>query len=132
VADNEGINQNQTVTSDTDQRLQTKLIADRIRELEGCQDFARWIREQELEYVLRRSGLRTLFAPTDQAFRPPASGDPEEYLNRHLLNGASESFDLSRCKSVKSMADEMLPVSEAGMRIGAPESFGRTCRARTA
>src|SRR5436305_10354361 len=91
VADNEGINQDQTVSSGTDRRLQTKLISDTIHELGACEAFANWVRQQELEYVLRRSGLRTLFAPTDQAFRPPASGDPEEYLNRHLLTGASET-----------------------------------------
>ena len=76
MADNEGINQDQTVSSGIDQRLQTKLIADTIHELGACEAFANWVRQQELEYVLRRSGLRTLFAPTDQAFRPPASGDP--------------------------------------------------------
>ena len=118
MADNEGINQDQTVTSGIDQRLQTKLMSDTIRELEGCQAFASWVRQQDLDYVLRRSGLRTLFAPKDEAFRPPASGDPEEYLNRHLLTGALESFDLSRCSSVKSLAAETLPVSEGGMRIG--------------
>jgi uncharacterized surface protein with fasciclin (FAS1) repeats len=118
VADNEGINQNQTVSSDIDQRLQTKLISDTIRELEGCQAFASWVGRQELDYVLGRSGLRTLFAPRDEAFQPPASADPEEYLNGHLLTGASETFDLSRCTSIKSLAGETLPVSDGGMRVG--------------
>jgi hypothetical protein len=64
------------------------------------------------------AGLRTLFAPRDEAFQPPASADPEEYLNGHLLTGASETFDLSRCTSIKSLAGETLPVSDGGMRVG--------------
>lgn len=118
MADNEGISQNQTVDSGMDQRLQTKLIADTIDELEECKSFGQWIRSNELQYILRRSGLHTLFVPTDQAFRPPTSGDPEDYLSRHLLSGAAETFDLSRCKQVKSATGETVPVSEGGMRIG--------------
>jgi len=118
VADNEGINQNQTVNPGIDQRLQTKLIAETIGELEGCQSFAQWVRSNDLQYILRRSGLHTLFVPKDQVFRGPSSGDPEAFLNRHLLSGAAESFDLSRCDRVKSASGETLPVSEGGMRIG--------------
>jgi uncharacterized surface protein with fasciclin (FAS1) repeats len=118
LADNEGINQDQTVSSGIDERLQTKLIAETVNELDGCQSFAEWMRKQGLEYILRRSGLHTLFVPTNNAFRPPASEDPEQYLNRHLLRGGAESFDLSRCSCVKSVAGERLPVAERGTQVG--------------
>ncbi len=117
MADNEGT-QNQTVDPGIDQTLQTKLIGETIGTLENCRSFANWVRDQGLEYILRRSGLHTLFVPADQGFQAPACGDPEEFLNLHLLSGASETFDLSRCHDVKSVAGVSLPVSEGGMRIG--------------
>ena len=43
MADNEGINQDQTVSSGIDERLQTKLIAETVNELDGCQSFAEWM-----------------------------------------------------------------------------------------
>jgi uncharacterized surface protein with fasciclin (FAS1) repeats len=118
VANNEGLNQDQMVEPSVDQRLQTRLIAETIDDLDGCQSFARWVRETGLEYILRRGGLHTLFAPSDEAFRAPASGAPEEFINRYLLSGAWKSFDLSRCNRVKAASGETLSVSEAGMRIG--------------
>jgi len=118
VADNEGINQNQTVEPGIDRRLQTKLIGETIDAMEECRSFAKWVRDNGLEYVLRRSGLRTLFVPADQGFQAPVSGDPEKFLNRHLLSGAAETFDLSRCHQVKSLAGVPLQVSEGGMRVG--------------
>jgi uncharacterized surface protein with fasciclin (FAS1) repeats len=118
VADNEGINQNQTVSPDVDQRLQTKLIAETIEGLDDCKAFAEWVRSNELLYALRRGGLRTLFVPSDQGFQAPGSEDAEEFLNRHLLTGGFESFDLSRCERVKTIGGQTLPVSDGGMRIG--------------
>src|SRR4051794_36517989 len=44
-----------------------------------------------MEYVLRQSRLRP-FALHTQAFRPPTSTDPEEYLNLHLARGARTAF----------------------------------------
>ena len=118
VANNEGLNLDQMLALSVDQRLQTKLIADTINELDGCRSFAQWVRDADLGYMLRRGGLHTLFAPSDEAFHAPASDDSEEFLSRHLLSGASKTFDLSRCNRVKSAGGETLPVSEGGMRIG--------------
>ena len=118
MAENEGISRNQTVDAGIDARLQTKLIAETIAELEGCQSFAGWVRDQDLQYILRRSGLQTLFVPTNEAFRVPVSGDPEEIINRHLLSGAWESFDLSRTRAVENRNGEVLPVSEGGTEVG--------------
>jgi hypothetical protein len=118
VSDNEGISQNQTVSPDVDQRLQTKLMGETIDGLQNCKAFAEWVRSNDLQHALRRGGLRTLFVPSDQGFRAPGSGDPEEFLNLHLLTGGFESFDLSRCERVKTVGGQALPVSDGGMRIG--------------
>lgn len=118
MASDEGINRDQMVDPGIDQRLRTKPLGDTLDQLEQCRSFAQWVRNADLGYLLRRSGLHTLLAPSDSAFQAPDSGSPEEYLNRHLLPGAQESFDLSRCRQVKTAAGGMLPVAEAGLRIG--------------
>ena len=53
-----------------------------------------------------------------QGFHAPGSEDAEEFLNRHLLTGGFESFDLSRCERVKTIGGQTLPVSDGGTRIG--------------
>jgi uncharacterized surface protein with fasciclin (FAS1) repeats len=95
-------------------------MADTISDLEGCKLFSDWLRNAGLEYLLRRSGLHTLFVPNDAAFEGGRPGDPEHFLNEHLLSGGMETFDLTRCKTVKSLAGNIFPVQSASqaLRIG--------------
>lgn len=119
MASQEGTSQDQTVDPGIDQKLQTHTLAETLEKQEQCGRLAQLIRDAGLEYVLRRSGLHTLFAPTDEALNPTPA-DMEEFLNRHLVSGGMESFDLRRGQSVKNLAGEVLPVQaeNGSFRIG--------------
>jgi uncharacterized surface protein with fasciclin (FAS1) repeats len=120
MASQEGISQDQTVDPGIDQKLQTTTIGETLARLQECSAFYKLVQGADLEYVLRRSGLRTLLAPRNEAlagFTPP---DVERFLNQHLLPGGIESFDLRRCQNIKSEAGDLFPVKpENGtFRIG--------------
>lgn len=120
MASQEGINQDQTVDPGIDARLQTRNIAERLATLEECSTLARLVREADLEYILRRSGLRTLLAPRNEALPNLPPEQVEEFLERHLLQGGQETFDLRRCREVKTVAGTVLPITQenGNIRIG--------------
>lgn len=123
MASQEGISQDQMVDPGVDEKLKTTTIAETLARIEDCSMLLALVREADLEYMLRRSGLHTLLAPRNQAlsgFQPANPDQAEEFLNHHLLPGAIESFDLRRVKTVKTLAGDLLDVRpESGsFRIG--------------
>jgi uncharacterized surface protein with fasciclin (FAS1) repeats len=120
MANQDGTNQDQTVDPGIDTRLQTRNIADRLASLEECSTFANLVREADLQYVLRRSGLRTLLAPVNECLTGIRPDNIEEFLERHLLPGGQETFDLRRCREIKTIAGTVLPVrpENGSIRIG--------------
>lgn len=120
MASQEGISQDQTVDAGIDTRLQTRNIAERLADLEECSTLARLVREANAEYVLRRSGLRTLLAPSNDSLKDVGPKNIEEFLERHLLPGAQETFDLRRCQEMKTVGGMVLPVKQenGNIRIG--------------
>lgn len=123
MASQEGINQDQMVDAGIDEKLKTVTIAETLARIAECSKLQKLVQDADVEYVLRRSGLRTLLAPRNEALDSmalPNAEDAEEFLNRHLLPGGIESFDLRRMQNVKTLAGESLPVSpeDGTFRIG--------------
>jgi transforming growth factor-beta-induced protein len=120
MAGQEGTSENQTVDPGIDRKLQTRSIGETLGTMEKCSTFYKLLLDADLLYVLRRSGLHTLFAPRNEALPQPTPDDLEELLNRCLLPGAQESFDLRRCRSVKTADGETIPVKaeDGNLRIG--------------
>ena len=120
MASQEGINQDQTVDPGIDARLQTRDIAEKLATLPECSVLLTLVREAEAEYILRRSGLRTLLAPRNEALNDVRPDNVEEFLERHLLPGGQETFDLRRCQQIKTIAGTLLPVKQedGNIRIG--------------
>jgi uncharacterized surface protein with fasciclin (FAS1) repeats len=120
MASQEGINQDQTVEPGIDTRLQTRNIAERLAMLEECSTFSNLVREADLEYVLRRSGLRTLLAPRNEALKDFRPENMEDFLNRHLLPGGQETFDLRRCREIKTLDGTVLTIAQENgtIRVG--------------
>jgi uncharacterized surface protein with fasciclin (FAS1) repeats len=120
MASQEGINQDQTIDAGIDARLQTRDIADKLATLTECSQFSSLIREADAEYLLRRSGLRTLLAPTNEALKDFRPADVEAFLEQHLLPGGQETFDLRRCQQIKNIAGTVLAVKQenGNIRIG--------------
>ena len=120
MASQEGSNQDQTLDAGIDARLQTRNIAERLATLEECSTLARLVREADVEYMLRRSGLRTLLAPRNETLQNLRPEEVEAFLERHLLQGAQETFDLRRCREVKTIGGTVLPVTQenGNVRIG--------------
>jgi len=116
----QGTSKDQSVDPGIDRKLQTTTIDETLANIEECSAFRKLIRDADLDYVLRRSGLRTLFAPRNDALTSFSPDETEEFLNHYLLAGAMESFDLRRCQSVKTIAGQVLPVGAADgtLRIG--------------
>ena len=80
MASQEGINQDQTVSVDVDQRLQTQSMFETLGRLAECSTLCKLIESADLAYTLRRSGLRTLFALSNDAL----AGQPPEDLDKLL------------------------------------------------
>jgi uncharacterized surface protein with fasciclin (FAS1) repeats len=110
MASQEGINQDQTVDPGIDQRLGTQTIGDTLAKLEGCSKVLDLVRKNGLEYMLQVSGLRTFFAPTDQAFGESLPSNTEQFVNDHLVQGGFETFDLRRVKELKTESGRTVPV----------------------
>lgn len=110
MAGQQGTSQDQTVDPGIDQKLQTRSIEETLAGMKECSAFYQLLSHADLLYVLRRSGLHTLFAPRNGALEQSAGQDIEELLNGSMLSGALESFDLRRCKTVKTDAGEIVPV----------------------
>ncbi|MBV9085077.1 MAG: fasciclin domain-containing protein, partial [Acidobacteriaceae bacterium] len=85
-----------------------------------CSKFLDLIRNADLESTLGVSGLRTLFAPTNDAIVNASPEEPEPLVNKHLAQGAIETFDLRRMEAVKNFAGDKLRVEVRGgtFRIG--------------
>lgn len=120
MAGQQGTSQDQTVDAGINPRLQTRSIEETLAAIEECSAFYKLLSDADLLYVLRRSGLHTLLAPTNDVFAGQKPSDMEEVLNGSLLSGALESFDLRRCKSVKTDAGEMVAVQaeNGSFRVG--------------
>lgn len=120
MASQEGINQDQTLDTGIDTRLQTRNIADRLATLEECSVLAKLVRDADAEYILRRSGLRTLLAPTNDSLKDVHPENMEEFLERHLLPGGQETFDLRRIREIKTVGGTVLPVRQENgtVRVG--------------
>lgn len=120
MASQEGTNQDQTVDPGVDTRLKTSDIAAKLATLPECSALINLVREADAEYMLRRSGLRTLLAPRNEALKDVRPENVEEFLERHLLPGGQETFDLRRCQQIKTVAGTVLPVKQenGNIRIG--------------
>ena len=94
--------------------------SDLLAMLEECSTLARLVREADVEYMLRRSGLRTLLAPSNDSLKDIQPENFEEFLERHLLPGGQETFDLRRCHEIKTVAGTVLPVKQENghIRVG--------------
>jgi uncharacterized surface protein with fasciclin (FAS1) repeats len=116
----QGTSQDQSIDPGIERKLQTTTIAETLAHIEECSGFRQVIEDADLGYVLRRSGLRTLLAPRNDALINLSLDQPEEFLNQHLLSGAMESLDLERCQNVKTMAGQVLPIetNNGSVRIG--------------
>jgi uncharacterized surface protein with fasciclin (FAS1) repeats len=106
-----------------DEKLKTSTIAETLARIEECSAFQKLVRDADIGYLLRRSGLHTLLAPRNEALRgftPATPDDAEGFVSGHLLGGGIESFDLRRVKSVKTLAGKTLPVEpeDGSFRIG--------------
>jgi uncharacterized surface protein with fasciclin (FAS1) repeats len=106
----QGTSQDQTVDPGIDRELQTATMGETLANIEECSAFLKLIRDADLEYVLRLSGLRTLLAPRNHAVKNLSSEEAEPFLNQHVLSGAMESSDFRRCHNVKTIAGQVLPV----------------------
>ena len=123
MAGQEGISQDQMADPAAEEKLKTATIAETLARIDECSKFNKLVRDADLEYVLRRSGLQTLLAPRNEAltgFTAPNPEDAEEFLNRYLLAGGIESFDLRRVRKVKTLAGVSIEVrpENGNFRIG--------------
>lgn len=120
MASQEGTSQDQTVDPGIDQRLQTRSIDETLSSIQECSAFYKMLADADLLYVLRRSGLHTLFAPRNEAITERIPEDLEKLLDGSLLGGALESFDLRRCKTVKTEGRQTVSVQpeNGSFRIG--------------
>jgi uncharacterized surface protein with fasciclin (FAS1) repeats len=116
----QGTSQDQSVDAGIDRKLQTTTIGETLANIEECSAFRKLVQDADLDYVLRRSGLRTLLAPRNDALTNFSTDETQEFLNQHLLSGAMESFDLERRQNVKTIAGHVLPVEpeDGTVRIG--------------
>ncbi len=124
MANQEGLSQDQTVSPGVEEKLKTATIAETLARMEECSALYKLIREADLEYMLRRSGLHTLLAPNNESMSRMNLRNAEEveaFLNHYLLPGAIESFDLRRAKTQKTLAGDTLQVraENGAFRIGA-------------
>jgi uncharacterized surface protein with fasciclin (FAS1) repeats len=110
MASQEGISQDQTVDPGIDERLETRSIGATLSRIEQCSKLLELVKGAELEYLLDRSGLRTLFAPNNEALGASSPSDVEQFLNDHLVRGGFETFDLRRAKQLKTESGRTVPV----------------------
>ena len=106
----QGTSQDQTIDPGIDTRLSTRTLAEKVAELPECSTFSDLVRKAGLDQLLRRSGLRTLFAPKNEALAGTAPGDLEDFLERHMAQGGLNDFDLRRCQTLKMVAGNTVPV----------------------
>ncbi|MBV8071200.1 MAG: fasciclin domain-containing protein [Acidobacteriaceae bacterium] len=119
MASQEGTSQNQMVDDGIDHRLGTRSLDETLAGIPQCSSFYGMIQSSGLDYLLRRSGLHMLLAPTNTAMEKASHEDPEAFLNRHLFSGGMESFDLRRSQKVKSAGGDFFPVTndDGNLRI---------------
>ena len=120
MAAQDGTNKDQTVDPGIDDRLQTHTIKETLAGLKECSLFYDIIDKAGLHGAIGRSGLYTLLAPNNAALGKNAPGDPQHFLEGHLLSGAMRSDDLQGLRNVKTVAGVTLPVSVQGgsLRVG--------------
>lgn len=111
MASQEGISQNQTVSPDTDARLETHSLGDTLAYLPECSVLHDLVGKAGTAYLLGRSGLHTLFAPRNEALNDVRAQDLDAFLRRHLVAGGSEVSDLHHCQTIKTESGDVLPVS---------------------
>ena len=124
MSDQEGISQDQTVDPGIDRRLATGNLLQRLQGIGECSRLLELIRSADLSYILERSALQTLFAPTNEALKDAAiEGDnSEDFLLKHLAKGGIMTYDLRTNKKVTTLAGQTLPVKLAGKETQIGES----------
>lgn len=120
MASQEGTTQDQTVDEGIDDNLRTHTIGETLARLPECTALSNLVERADASYLLRRSGLHTLFAPVNEALKQLSDGNIEAFLTRHMLSGSNESSDLEKCSTVKTTAGEEFPVvlENGFLRIG--------------
>jgi uncharacterized surface protein with fasciclin (FAS1) repeats len=119
MSDQEGISQDQTVDPGIDAKLATGNLWQRLQNIDQCSRLLALVRSADLTYVLERSALQTLFAPTDDALKEIAikGENAEEFLLKHLARGGIMSYDLRASGKVNTVAGQSLPVKVSGREI---------------
>ena len=117
MAAQDGTNQDQTVDPGIDDRLQTHAMSETLARLKECSLFYEMINKSGLHSTLGHSGLYTLLSPDNAALGNNTPGDPQQFLERHLLSGAMRSDDLQSLQTVKTVAGTTLPVHVQGARV---------------
>lgn len=117
MASQEGISQDQTVDTGVDDKLQTHDMAGTLARLKECSLFYEVVEKAGLHGALGRSGLYTLFAPSNAAIGNHPPGDPLQFLEQHMLSGSMRSEDLRGLQYVKTTAGTTSPVSLHGTII---------------
>ena len=120
MAGQDGTNQDQTVDPGIDNQLQTHTMDETLARLKECTLFYEMIDKAGLHGALGHSGLYTLLAPSNAAIGKNTPGDPQQFLEGHLLSGAMRSDDLQGLRNVKTVAGATLPVHVQGavMQVG--------------
>ena len=116
MASQEGISQDQTVSTDVEERLQTRTIAETLHSLNGCSELADLLQENGPTAVLAGSGLHTLFAPMDEAFQTRPA-DPEAFLSAHLSRGSLLAADLRQAGQVQMESGKSIAVDAGDGRL---------------
>jgi uncharacterized surface protein with fasciclin (FAS1) repeats len=100
--------------------LQTRNIGGTLAGIEECSALYKQLVDTDLLYVLRRSGLHTFFAPLNAAVGEHGPEELEKLLDGSMLPGALETFDLRRCKTVRTEDGEVVPVApeNGSLRVG--------------
>ncbi len=118
MSDQEGISQDQAVDPGIDVKLATGNLWQRLQGIEECSRLQELVRSADLSYILERSALQTLFAPTNEALNGVSlKDDTEDFLLKHMARGGIMTYDLRANGKMTTLAGESLPVKLSGNEI---------------
>ncbi len=120
MAGQDGTNQDQTVDSGIDDKLQTHTMDETLAGLKECSLLYEIISRAGLHGMLGHSGLYTLLAPSNADLGKSAPNNPQEFLEQHVLSGPMRSDNLQGLRNVKTLAGTTLPVivQNSTIRVG--------------